>query len=111
MADVQYPTDLERLRDNIRGELQAQRAMRDLALDDATLDGLADAITSNVDYGFSVKWAPRWVHGEEPHRWTEPTGGAPTTWFVECLRCARITAHPSQADSDAWWARHALEHA
>ena len=110
MTDIPYPTDLERLRDNIRAELQAQRAMRDLDLDDATLDGLADGITSNVDYGFSVKWEPKWVHGDEPHRWTEQPGEAPTKWFVECVRCKRITAHDSQAEADAWWERHASDH-
>ncbi len=59
VTDIPYPTDLERLRDNVRAELQAQSAMRDLDLDDVLLDGLADAITSNVDYGFSVRWEPR----------------------------------------------------
>src|SRR5437016_1672336 len=58
VTDIPYPTELERLRNNIRAELHAQRALRDLDLDDATLDGLADGITSNVDYGFSVKWEP-----------------------------------------------------
>jgi len=82
MTDIPYPTDSERLRENIRGELQAQRAMRDLDLDDATLDGLTAAITANVDYGFSVKWQPRWVRGNEPHRWTEPPGDAPAKWIV-----------------------------
>jgi hypothetical protein len=109
VTDIPYPTDLERLRDNIREELQAQRAVRDLDLDDATLDGLADAIASNIEYVFSVEWAPNWADGGR--RWTEPPGDLPTTWFVECRRCKRITVHPSSAEADAWWERHHQEHA
>ena len=106
MVEIPYPTDYERMRDNIRAELQAQRAMVDLPLDDSTLDRLADGIATNLDYGFSVEWRPRWVKGDEPQRWAEPPGDRPTDHYVECLRCRRITMHGSAAEADAWWASH-----
>jgi hypothetical protein len=85
--------------------------MARLDLDQRTLDHFADGIVANIDYAFSFHWAPRWVHDGEPHRWTEQPGDAPTTWFVECLPCKRITAHSSQADADGWWEHHHAEHA
>lgn len=107
MTDVPYPTDYDRMRDNIRDELAAQKAMADLPLDDVTLDRMADGIATNLDYAFSVAWAPRWVKEGNPHRWVEGP-----QHFVECLRCQRITAHQSGDEADAWWEAHVrAEHA
>jgi hypothetical protein len=89
------------MRDNVRSELQAQRAMADLPLDDATLDRLAEGIAANLDYAFSIAWSPRWVKGDEPHRWTEGS-----QHFVECLKCKRITVHPTSVDADRWYEDH-----
>ena len=106
MTEVPYPTDYDRMVDNIRSELLAQRAMRDLPLDDSQVDALANAIAANLDYGFSVSWAPRWVEPGDPHRWTEPMTADQRQHFVECLQCRRITVHPSEADANAWYERH-----
>jgi hypothetical protein len=84
--------------------------MRGLDVGDAALDGIADGIVANVDYAFSVKWSPRWVPDGEPHRWTEASADGATRWFVECLRCKRLTAHDSEVEADAWGEQHAAGH-
>ena len=101
-----YPTDQERLVGSIRDELQAQRALRDLALDDQTLDSLSDAIATNIDYGFDVRWAGRWVRRGDPHRWIENGGTQAESHFGECLSCRVITEHPSVESANEWWSRH-----
>lgn len=102
MSDVPYPTDHERMRANIREQLGVETAIGNLPLDDSTLDRMAEGIATNLDYAFSVAWAPRWVKEGEPHRWVEGT-----QHFVECTRCRRITAHDASIEADAWWEEHA----
>ena len=91
VTDVPYPDDHERLIDDVRTELEAQRAIRGLPLDDATLDGLADNVVTNIEYAFDVNWAPRWIKDGSYHRWIDTPPDAAPSHFVECLRCARIT--------------------
>ena len=52
--------DFERLIGNIREELQAQNALRNIRLSQELIGELAECIASNLDYAFEVKWAPRW---------------------------------------------------
>lgn len=80
--------------------------MRDLHLDETTLDALAKAIATNVEYAFDVKWAPRWAKEGDPHRWVERSPSAGESHFVECLRCKRITVHPTAEKADEWWSSH-----
>ncbi len=91
---------------NIRDELHAQVALRGLTLDDETLDGLAAGIATNIDYGFDVTWAPRWVKDNDPHRWVEGRGTPAESHFVGCLRCRVITQHPAAEAGDEWWEGH-----
>lgn len=52
--------EVDRLRDNIATELQAQNALEELNLDDETIETLAWAIAANIHYAFDVTWAPKW---------------------------------------------------
>lgn len=107
--DERYPSDLERLEDNIKSEILAVSAMRRLDLDDSTVDHLAAAIVVNVDYGFNVLWAPKWVKTGEPHQWIEGAGSDSARRFIECVDCKRITAHATQDEADAWWVDHCAQ--
>jgi hypothetical protein len=104
MVEVPYPDDNERLINNIREELLAQRALSDLPITDQQIAHVAVSIASNVEYGFEVRWAPRWVKGDDPHHWVE--GDEQLRYFMECLRHKRITMHESEAEAADWWAEH-----
>ena len=106
MSEVPYPSDGERLLGNIREEIQAQSAGSSLRLTDEDVERLAISIASNVEYGFDVRWAPRWIKGDDPHRWVEGPDTTNPTYFVECLRHKRITMHESETDATNWWSGH-----
>lgn len=109
VSELPYPTAEERLRDSIRTELQVFQVGADLALDDVLSDELANCIADNIEYAFAERWVPRWVKEGQPRRWTEPLNGEPTEYFVDCVTCRRLTAHPSAAEADAWYEQHARQ--
>ncbi len=101
--------DLERLKSNIREELAAQSALRDLGLDESSLDGLANSIAVNIEYAFDVKWAPRCVKPGDAHYWSEPSAELPTgeNHFAECLLCEWISSHnATRRDAERRYGRH-----
>jgi hypothetical protein len=75
------------------------------------VEQLASGIAANIDYAFDFHWRPRWVKGDEPHRWSETADSVGEQHFVECLRCKRITVHPTAEDGVAWHAKHLEGHA
>lgn len=95
--------DLDRLRDAIRDELSAQHGIRGLEIDSEWLDTLADSVSSRVEYGFDVEWNPRWVRPGEPQRWEEDG-----EFYVECLKCRRVTIHHTYEDGTSWFTAHAF---
>jgi hypothetical protein len=103
MREVPYPDDLERLRDAVRDELAVQQGISGETSDDRRLDTLTDMVVARIDYGFDVRWKPKWVPSGDAHRWIEDG-----EHHVECLTCRRITAHASAADADAWYEEHRL---
>jgi Zn ribbon nucleic-acid-binding protein len=105
MREVQRIDDLERLRLAVREELQAQAAMNDVMLNIPLLDRMASGVAAQVDYGFDVRWAPKWVKTGDAHRWTEDGEE-----LVECLVCGRTTAHLPPAEADEWYADHRSQH-
>lgn len=104
-----YPSDSDRLRGNIREELRAQTAMGDLPLDEIVIERLAEGIANNVEYAFEVRWSPRWVKDDEPHRWTESSEGR-DEHFLECARCRKLWVFQSATEADSWWERHVQGH-
>jgi len=60
MAEDQADPLDERIIENVLTELRAQNALADLHLDDDVLQTLAWAVAVNLDYAFSIEWAPRW---------------------------------------------------
>lgn len=111
MTNVPYPSDIERLEENIRDEIRAQNGTGGLDLDDATIRRLAACIAANVDYAFKIDWQPRWVPSGGPHRWTDSGDGSGDRHFVECLRCKKITMHTTSELAETWYADHRrIEH-
>jgi hypothetical protein len=108
VEELERPGDLDRFRENVLTELQAQNAMQDLNLPQNQLESLADAIAANADYAFEIKWSPRWVKGSEPHRWAEDDDASPSgKWFFsECLSCGRLTKSSSEQESLDDYAQH-----
>ena len=111
MTDVPYPDDLVRLIGNIRTELKAQLGMAEIEVPSALVDRLASNIAANIDYAFHFEWRPRWVKGDEPHRWHDTSESGDERYFVECLRCKVITVHATADDRTAWYTNHADGHA
>jgi hypothetical protein len=111
VTDVPYPDDIDRLVENIRTEINAQLGMARIELPPATVEQMASGIAANIDYAFDFNWHPRWVKGEEPHRWREIAESGGEKHFVECLRCKRITVHSTADDGVAWYAEHIQDHA
>lgn len=109
MVEIPRTPDSLRLRQNIRLELASQRAIAGLDLDDSVLDGLAESIAANIEYGFEIRWSPQWVKEGDPNRWEEGANEQ-TKYFVECLHCNRVTVHHTKSDADAWWAAHRQDH-
>lgn len=56
MADRTSDEDSDRLRANIREELEAQNALGELGLCEQVLNGVAEAIALNIEYVFFVRW-------------------------------------------------------
>lgn len=110
MTDVPYPNDFDRLVANIRTEIDAQMAMSQVELDESVIQHLAEGIASSIDYAFEFHWRPRWVKSGDAHHWNEDSESG-QQYFVECLRCTRITRHPSALEGDAWYVQHCREHA
>lgn len=106
MTDVPYPDDIDRLVENIRTEINAQLGMARIELPSETVEQLASAIAANIDYAFDFRWRPRWVKDGEPHHWQRSTESGGEQYFIECLRCKRITVHPTADDATAWYAEH-----
>ena len=105
MREVQRIDDVQRLQRAVRAELQAQTAMQNVVLDISVLDRLACGVAAHVDYGFDVRWAPKWVKAGDAHRWSEDGEE-----FVECLVCGRTTAHAIAGEADEWYTGHRTEH-
>jgi hypothetical protein len=106
VQEVPYLNDKERLVGNIREELQAQRAMRVVDLSDQVVEDLAFAIALNIEYGFDVRWAPKWVGGVGHHDWIEDRNMPHPKYFVECLMHQRIAVHASEDEAADWWNAH-----
>lgn len=114
MARYEGPlNNYDRAIDNVTDELDTQAAMRDLHWPEGLTRQLAEAIVSNLDYAFDIRWRPRWVKPGEPHHWSE-TGEDPddTLYFTECLACGQIFESGSEASAQtAYQAHRAEEHA
>lgn len=87
-------------------ELVTQNAARGLGLDRGTLESLAAAVTTNLEYAFDIAWAPSWVRPGEAHVWTEAA-----RWFARCGSCL-LSSPPEPTDAAArrWHAEHVAEH-
>jgi hypothetical protein len=105
MREVQRIDDVQRLQLAVRDELQAQAAMQDVVLDVSVLDRMASGVAAHVNYGFEVRWAPKWVKAGDAHRWSEDGEE-----FVKCLGCGRTTSHPTAVEADEWYADHLSQH-
>lgn len=101
MRQERYPEDLGRLRDAIRDELAVQHGIEGREVDGKWLDVLADMISSRIDYGFDIRWAPKWVAPGSAHQWEEDG-----EHFAECLRCRIVTVHESAAGATQWYTAH-----
>ena len=104
MRQERYPDDHERLRDAIRDELAVQHGIGGQPTDGKWLDVLADMVSSRIDHGFDIQWAPKWVAPGSAHQW-EQDG----EHFVDCLPCRVITVHESAADATQWYRTHSSE--
>lgn len=92
----------------VRDEMQVQNGIMGSQLDEVTVDNLAAMVGSRIDYGFNVKWAPKWVKPGEPHQWQESDESSPSgEWhFRECLVCGRMTRHADSDEADADYMAH-----
>jgi hypothetical protein len=108
MAEVDPPSPLDRLTANIRRELGAQVALVHLDLASQQIHDLARRIAVEIDYAFDYTFVAKWVRPGEPHHWTEPDPASPTgvSCFRECLRCGRMTKHPTEAEADTDFRSH-----
>jgi len=68
----------------------------------------AAMISSRIDYGFNVEWAPKWVTPGDTHRWQEVGTDSPSgEWhFRECLTCGRMTRHANSGEADEDYRSH-----
>jgi hypothetical protein len=110
-VEIERPTDIERLGEAIRDELRVQLGMAGLDIEDDAADSLAAMVSSRIDYGFNVEWAPKWVTPGDPHRWQELDNDSLSgEWhFRECLMCGRVTRHANSDEADADYRSHFAE--
>ena len=110
-VEIQRPTDIDRLHEAIREELRIHIGFAGLDIEDGTLDNLAEMVTSRIDYGFNIEWAPKWITPGDPHRWHEVGNDSPSgEWhFRECLTCGRMTRHSNSDRADADYRSHTEE--
>ena len=106
--EIERPSDQHRLRESVRKEVEAQNALMGLNLDSETVDNLAWAVSSTIEYGFNVEWSPKWVKARDPHHWQEPNENSPSgEWHLrECLECGRTTRHATTEEADADYRAH-----
>jgi hypothetical protein len=72
--------------------------MERVDLADETLDSLASAVLTRIDYGFRYRWDPEWVGPGEPHTWAE---GEQT--FDRCPVCLGISPASTSVEAAISW--------
>jgi hypothetical protein len=95
--------ELELLYDVIRDELSVYDGAENLGITDEAIRTLARAVTTRLDYAFSVKWSPDWVVRGRPHVWLYEDG-----WHARCNECLQESpVSSSEHGAVSWFDNHA----
>ena len=97
--------ELELLYDAVRDELRVYNGVEKLGITDEAIRTLAWAVSTRIDYAFSINWSPDWVAPGCPHLWHDEGG-----WHARCNECLQESP-PSASEHDAvtWFDNHVAE--
>lgn len=107
VSDEHWATrNLELLHHAIRDELANSNGMMSYGLTDEAVRNLAWAVTTRIDYAFTVRWSPDWVPPGRPHVWHEKD-----RWHARCNQCLQESpASTSENRAVAWFDDHVADH-
>lgn len=94
--------EIELLHNAVLDETRAINAFCDLGVSDESLQVLARAVTTRIDYAFAVRWSPNWVPLGRPHTWRDEQG-----WHALCNDCL-AESPPSRTENEVvvWFDDH-----